>query len=326
MIPDEWNVVLSRYPAIVRPTSAPEPLGNAGGGSGARLWRFASGRGALVARAWPSDGPGRTDLERIHRWLAETRDLGFVPVPISAMDGRTLQEHAGLLWEVCPWHSGRADMSCPPPRPRLRAGFTALAAFHQVLARHQVRGPSPGLRARLHELNSLTLGGFDVMESAIDRAPAGSGRAPARYWLNLARRAAPRVITPLRRASARVVALQPCLRDARPEHLLFRGERVTGLVDFGAMAIESVAADLARLLAEWVGADRSARADALDAYSAVRSLDEAESGLLKVFEDSADLLGGGHWARWHFVEGRVFNDPEAVLQGLERGADRAARL
>jgi homoserine kinase type II len=122
------------------------------------------------------------------------------------------------------------------------------------------------------------------------------------------------------------VVLQPCLRDARPEHLLFEDERVTGLVDFGAMAIETVAADLARLLAEWVGADRSARADALDAYSVVRPLDDAESDLLKVFEDSADLIGGGHWVRWHFVEGRVFGHPEAVLRGLERGADRAARL
>ncbi len=122
------------------------------------------------------------------------------------------------------------------------------------------------------------------------------------------------------------MALQPCLRDARPEHLLFTGDRVTGLVDFGAMAIESVAADLSRLLADWVDGERPARADALDAYSAVRSLDDAESDLLRVFEDSADLLGGGHWVRWHFVEGRVFNDPEAVLKGLERGADRAARL
>src|SRR3954465_14808711 len=100
LIPDALNVVLSRYPAIVRPTSALEPLGNAGGGSGARLWRFASGRGVLVARAWPPDGPGRPALELIHRWLASAGDLDFVPVPIPALDGRTIHEHAGQLWEV----------------------------------------------------------------------------------------------------------------------------------------------------------------------------------------------------------------------------------
>ena len=279
-----------------------------------------------MARAWPQDGPGRPDLERIHRWLAESVNLGFIPVPISAMDGRTLHDHAGLLWEVSPWHSGRADRDRPPPRPRLRAGLTALAAFHQVLAHHRLRGPSPGLQARFYEMNWLTQGGFEALQCAVDRATTELGRAPARQWLDLARRAAPRVLAPLRRASSRVVSLQPCLRDARPEHLLFHGEQVTGLVDFGAMAIESVAADLSRLLAEWVGVDRPARADALDAYSAVRPLDDAESDLLRVFEDSADLLGGGHWVRWQFVEGRVFSDPGAVVKGLERGVDRASRL
>ena len=241
--------------------------GAAGPGSGvsrrdAARWSPAPGpRMAPVARTssgsiagWPKPGTWVSSRSRSRRWT----------------DGRSRSMRA-CSGRSAPGTRGGPTPSRPPPRPRLRAGLTALAAFHQVLARHQVRGPSPGLQARFHELNWLTLGGFDVLEGAIDRAPAESGRAPARRWLDLARRAAPRVIPPLRRASARVVALQPCLRDARPEHLLFTGERVTGLVDFGAMAIESVAADLARLLAEWVGADRSARADALDAYSAVRS-------------------------------------------------------
>jgi homoserine kinase type II len=121
------------------------------------------------------------------------------------------------------------------------------------------------------------------------------------------------------------VALQPCLRDARPEHFLFSGDRVTGLVDFGAMAIESVAADLARLLSEWVGPDRSARAEGLAAYTPIRPLDGFELALIDVFEDSAALLGAGRWVRWHFLEGRVFDDPSAVAGGIARGLDRLAR-
>ena len=57
-----------------------------------------------------------------------------------------------------PGTRGGPTSSRPPPRPRLRAGLTALAAFHQVLARDQVRGPSPGLQARFHELNWLIAG------------------------------------------------------------------------------------------------------------------------------------------------------------------------
>jgi homoserine kinase type II len=128
----------------------------------------------------------------------------------------------------------------------------------------------------------------------------------------------------MRRASARKVALQPCLRDARPEHLLFTGDRVTGLVDFGAMAIESVAADLSRLLGEWVGPDRSARAEGLAAYASVRPLDPIELALIEDFEDSAALLGAGHWVRWHFLEARTFDGPSAVAEGITRGLERLA--
>src|SRR3954454_11405698 len=91
-----WNgdltTVLARYPAIVRPCRPPEALGNAGGWSGARLWRFGSGRGPLVARAWPPDGRSREALEQIHRWLAESAGMGFVPAPVPALDGRTVLE------------------------------------------------------------------------------------------------------------------------------------------------------------------------------------------------------------------------------------------
>jgi homoserine kinase type II len=166
--------------------------------------------------------------------------------------------------------------------------------------------------------------GFDVVEHALDRAATDPHCAAARRWLALARSSGPRLVEPLRRASGRDVPLQPCLRDARPEHLLFSGDRVTGLIDFGAMAIENVAADLARLLGDWVGPDTSVRAEALDAYTAVRPLETVEIAMLDVFEDSSALLGAGHWVRWHFLEGRTFPGTSPVAGGIERGLKRLA--
>jgi homoserine kinase type II len=99
---------------------------------------------------------------------------------------------------------------------------------------------------------------------------------------------------------------------------------VTGLIDFGAMGIESVAADLARLLGDWVGADTGLRAEALDAYASIRPLAAVEIALIDVFEDSSALLGAGHWVRWHFLEGRTFDAPSAVAAGIERGLERLA--
>src|SRR5512135_464064 len=294
---DDLRAVLDRYPAIARPSAPPEPLGNAGGLSGSRLWRYASGRGRLVARAWPVDGPPHAAIEQIHRWLGEASGLGFVPVPLAALDGRTLHAQGGRLWEVAPWLAGTAAPS-PPPPSRLRAGFAALAAFHQSLRSDRTRGPSPGLQDRLHEVEILLGGGLTALDRVLGQASADPLAAPAKRWLALARWTTPRLVESLRRASGCVVALQPCLRDARPDHLLFEGDRVTGLVDFGAMAVDSVAADLARLLAEWVGADRAARAEALSAYASVRPLDEVEMPLIDAFESSAALLGAAHWVCW----------------------------
>jgi Ser/Thr protein kinase RdoA (MazF antagonist) len=50
----------------------------------------------------------------------------------------------------------------------------------------------------------------------------------------------------------RPVPLQPALRDILDEHVLFVGDQVTGIIDFGAMRIESVAGDIARLLGSLV--------------------------------------------------------------------------
>jgi Ser/Thr protein kinase RdoA (MazF antagonist) len=116
--------------------------------------------------------------------------------------------------------------------------------------------------------------------------------------------------------------LQPTPRDARAEHFLFEGDRLTGLVDFGAMGVDSTASDLARLLADWVGNDRAAFTNALDAYAAIRPLDGLEIERIETFAESAAWLGPARWVRWHFLDQRPFDDPDAVRKGLERGLER----
>jgi homoserine kinase type II len=205
------------------------------------------------------------------------------------------------------------------------AGFSALGSFHQALAGQARFGPSPGLVQRLSEIESLLLGGFDVLQQIVEAANEESPRRDALQWLELARRAAPPCARLLAQAVTVGCRLQPCLRDIRPDHLLFQGNRVTGLIDFGAMRYETVAADLARLLSEWVEDDRWARGEALAAYSSIRRLDDSEGSLIEAFDASAALLGGGHWIRWHFLEGRVFEGPDTVDRGIARGLERLRR-
>jgi Ser/Thr protein kinase RdoA (MazF antagonist) len=316
------RAVLSRYPALARPNSEPTPLGNAGGFSGASLWRFASGQGTLALKVWPVEGPDRAGLSRIHDWLSRASNLGFIPAPIPTLDGSTMVEADGQIWELTPWMPGEADLDRPPAPGRVRAMFTGLATFHARLASTRSEGRSPGLSARLAELDRLLLGEFDALGRAIGRVPGDPRSSMVRDWIDRARTLTPRLLGPIRSAASRIVPLQPCLRDARPDHFLFQGDRLTGLVDFGAMGRETVAGDLARLLAEAIGPERAARARALAAYEVVRPLERREFALIDDFERANALLGTVRWARWHFLDRRTFDDPEAVSRGLRRGLER----
>lgn len=322
MTVEDLLLVLADYPAIARPIAEPQALGNAGGNSGVSLWRYQSGQGPLVARAWPAEGTDPAHLSQIHEWVLMAKSLGFVPVPIRDRMGRTFREHGGRLWEVSPWMPGSAATARPPERARLLAGFAGLASFHLAMRSHKRVGPSPGLGKRLSEIRSLILGDFDLLQGAVDTASSDLVRESALRWLEVARRVSPRYLDQIKQAAATVCQLQPCLRDVRSDHLLFEGDRLTGLIDFGAMRVEVVSGDLARLLSEWVEDDRWARAEALQAYSAVRPLDDTEAELIDAFDASAALLGAGHWVRWYYLEHRRFEDPRAVSRGIERGLDR----
>ena len=317
--------ILARYPTPFRPIGELEPLGGAGGLSGSRLWRYRSARGMLVLRLWPPHGPGPEHLEQIHQWLRCAEGLGFIPAPIADEAGRTLQQFDGECWELAPWMPGAPEASRPPSPSRIQSAMAALAAFHLRLGGERRVDVSPGLGHRREALSQLLAGGFDALERAI-RSSDGANRVAALRWLGLARLVAPRLLGMLVEASRRVVTLQPCLRDARPEHFLFEGDRVNGLVDFGAMDVECVAGDLARLLGEWGDGGPIDRGEALAAYERIRPLDATETGMIDVFDASSGLLIGERWIRWRYVEGRRFDDPSEATRGIAKGLARVERL
>jgi homoserine kinase type II len=318
--------LLARYPLELRPVSELEFLGGAGGYSGSRLWRFHARAGPLVLRAWPADGPGRARLEKIHRWLRLTSEVGFTPVPLFDRENRSIQESGGSLWELAPWLPGSTALAKPPSQSQLESAFRGLAVLHERLASESSVGVSPGIVRRHGTVEHLIAGGFEAIEGAVTaRALSADESAPAAKWLRLARAAAPRLLEILDRSQRLVLPLQPCLRDARPDHFLFDKDRLTGIVDFGAMDVDSVSGDLARLIGDWIDDDSVARTSAQNAYERNRPLTATEASLISVFEASADLLIGERWLRWSYLENRRFEDPEAVSKGLARGVSRLER-
>ena len=311
------RAVFDRYPADSRPIAPVRPLGNAGGLSGASLFRFRSGQGDLVARRWP---PGRSvaDLEAIHARIRKAGDLGFIPVPLTTLEGRTVVETDGRTWEIAPWMPGMADPDRPPSTDHLRLAFGGLGAFLARVAGAVEVGPSPGLVQRLGSLELVQRGQFDKIRARIARDRADPASSLAGLWLDRVAKRGVEVFESTRSAANLRLPLQPCLRDARPGHFLFDGDRLSGLVDFGSMGVDTVAGDLARLLGEGVGPDRPARGIALSAFEAIRPLSVDERRAIEAFERANALLAPSIWIYWHFFEGRTFDEPDAVARGLER--------
>ncbi|MFO0890172.1 MAG: phosphotransferase [Isosphaeraceae bacterium] len=318
--------LLRLYPSHVQPIGSISALGNAGGLSGARLWRYRSDLGEMACRAWPTDGPTPDRLATIHRWLDLCRALRFVPIPVAALDGTTFHVREGRLWELAPWLPGAPCVDQIPGRARLVSALQALARVHVALSGETTRSTSPGLARRVRELQELECTGFARIAESLQGRPDDPIVPLARRWMTLARVQVPRLLPWLLDRSRLEVTLQPCFRDARPEHFLFEGDSITGLVDFGAMGIETVAVDLARLLGEWLDGSPAARAEVLAAYADVRPLDDSELALIEAFAAVADVLIAGHWISWTYLESRRFDSTASVTLRVRKGLARLERL
>src|SRR5687768_15385541 len=119
------NQVLNYYPPGCQPAQI-EPLGSAGGMSGAQFWRISVVRGSpdssvvrgspdpaqrvLCLRRWPTEHPSPERLAFIHAVLqhALRNGISFIPVPITSHAGESFVHHAGHLWQLEPWMRGTA--------------------------------------------------------------------------------------------------------------------------------------------------------------------------------------------------------------------------
>ena len=108
--------------------------------------------------------------------------------------------------------------------------------------------------------------------------------------------------------------------------MLFLDDEVSGIVDFGSMRPENVAADVARLLGSLAGDNGADWQAGLAAYQAGRRLSDDELRLIAFFDRSTVLMGGLQWLEWMYLEKRSFDDPAAVLSRVDEFVSRLARL
>ncbi|MFV2067239.1 MAG: phosphotransferase enzyme family protein [Pirellulales bacterium] len=322
------ETVLSEYSEDPKPGKI-EPLGAAGGFSGACFWRIAARHGAFCLRQWPPEHPSAERLGYIHRLLRHVHDRGFhiVPLPIPTRTAATFVAHGGRLWQLEPWLAGVADYHDRPTPAKLRAALETLGRFHQVARDFSkpVLAPSPGIVDRRRQFDDLLQGQLEVVAAAIEAGGWPTRQRQGRLLLRRFSALCPDVVRQLDWAMRYDVMLQPCIRDVRSEHVLFSGARVSGLVDFGAVRQENVAFDVSRLLGSLAGCDTKAWRAGVAAYESIRPLSTVERQLLGPLDRSGLLLGGMNWMEWIYVEGRAFEDRLAVERRIDAILDRLDR-
>lgn len=307
-----------------------EPHGDSAGLSGALVWRVSLGEKVLCLKRWPREHPTSNELASVHGLLQHIAQSGFqiVPAPVVTHNGRSFFHCDNYLWELTPWLPGEPyDQSQPSLEKRLTA-MRCLAQFHLTANSHEVPklGAAPGLQKRREILRGLRSGGLELLRQAVGAKPASELRTVAEGMLEQLERTLPTVLGELEQAADVPMPLQWCLRDVKCDHVLFTGEHVSGLIDFGAAAVDSVSGDVARLVGSLVGDDRKEWSLAIGAYHACRPLSPDELRAIDHFDRGGTLAAAANWLRWLFVEERSFAHAEAVQAQLVQLCGRLRAL
>ena len=123
----------------------------------------------------------------------------------------------------------------------------------------------------------------------------------------------------------RPLPLQFCLCDIWNDHVLFEGDEMTGLVDFGGVKLDHVAVDLARLLGSLAEDRAELRAVGLEAYSRIRPLSLEEEQLVFLLDETGVLVGLITWLKWLYVEDKQFDDLASAARRLQALVERVER-
>jgi Ser/Thr protein kinase RdoA (MazF antagonist) len=292
------------------------PVGNRGGFSGARLWHGRWLGGELCVRAWPG-GAMPERVETIHRLMDEASQTGlaFVPTVYRAASGRTCVVHDGKCWDLTGWMPGVADFHVRPSAARLANACVALAHLHCAWANTNARTEAcPAVLRRLERIRQwqeLVASGWQ---------PTFDGAAPWHPW---ARRAWQIVQARMPELPGRLtpwlavrLPLRACLCDIWHDHVLYTGDAVTGIVDYGSVKTDHVAVDLARLFGSLAGDDAQLRAAGLEAYTRIAPLSGSQTQLIDLLDETGTVIGAANWLLWLYRDGRTFADEQGVVRRL----------
>jgi Ser/Thr protein kinase RdoA (MazF antagonist) len=234
---------------------------------------------------------------------------------------------------------GVADYWSDPRPPRLDAAMQTLAAIHNVFELHQPLTPSESQRLQLlgirgsysvntraRRLQRLVDGELERTRSRLDAAAPNEERDLGFEALALVRELAPAELAKAQHWRQIDLPMQQRLGDVHHDHILFTGDSVTGVIDFGAADFDSPAGDVARLLGSLVGDDRQRRRQGLEAYQRLHPLTPDEVAVVDFFDSSGTVAAAANWLVWLWSMQPPRGDREAGLRRLRQLVQRLRTL
>lgn len=308
--------VLLEYPLPAGPLNL-EPV--SGGFSGALVWKVTVQEQSYALKAsWWGFHPAYLPLSEIHKRIEQARlaGLAFVPRLIARLDGASYTELRQFQIELSTWQPGQAVVGvCSAAR--VEAAIKAVAQVHAVWRPSTtIKGVCFGVLHQWQRLNEWTATEIELLRSSLHGRPDVYTLGAALF---MERRE--RAIKQLKSWLDRKVLLHYCLGDVWSAHVLFTGDEVTGLIDYGGMRLDHPAQDLARLLGSLCQGDARLRQVGLDAYPGPDEMKE----LGVVLEKTGGIVAIGNWLRWLFVEKRLIHDPENVEKRFTQLVEQQSR-
>jgi len=297
---------------------------------------------AAAPARWVVKSFGRgTSIDRavwIHGLMSHLRRGGIEGIPLvrSVLSGppvsevrtvaETLAEDTdGMLWEAVEFLAGR-PVTAPDAAAR-GAAVRRLAAIHVAAATlpdgRPRRTRSRGLVERIDRAATLRERPWERRWRGGEGREASSrcGEAIARLFeqaIGVFSHGGPAVLERITHIPRMDTPCQAVLRDIWSDHVLFERGRVSGIIDFHAAGIDTVATDLARLVGSWRRAAGVAAIweECLNAYESVRPLADEERRLVTFLHHAGVIVALDNWFRWLVEEERTFANADAVAHRL----------
>ena len=162
--------------------------------------------------------------------------------------------------------------------------------------------------------------------SETPRTPIHHLNAAAKKILRTIKHYRPAILRQLSECLEHDVPMQPCVREIHAGHVFFKENRVSGILDFGAVQLDNVSVDIARLLGSLAGNDVEMWTDGLNAYQTVRRLSRRELKLVRLLDHCHTAAAALRWLETIYITNHITECSPRVVQQMKTLFQRLERF